>query len=83
MFEVCVLVNQVAEGDVVEIVFSTNENVEFLIECRKLAAAHQTAKVKFTEHSVELGARDSTVVDAVVIFKQREHLDATLTYTVR
>lgn len=45
MFELRILVNQITERDVVEIMFSTDENVEFLVQYSKLTTANQTANV--------------------------------------
>jgi len=42
-FKVCILVDHVTECYVVEIVFSSNHNVEFLIQNIKLAWANQAS----------------------------------------
>ena len=77
-----ILVDQIAERDVVEVVFPANEDVEFLVQNGELPAAHQAAQVELAEHAVELSPRYSAVVYAVVVLEQREHLYASLAHAI-
>ena len=45
VFKLRILVNQITKRDVVEIVLSANEDVEFLVQYRELTTADQTAKI--------------------------------------
>ena len=82
MFKQRILVYKVAKRDVIEVVFSADEDIEFFVQHSKLSTAHQAPEVQLTENTVKLTARHGAVVNAVVIFKQGEHLNTTLTHTV-
>ena len=69
MFKQRILVYQVTKCDVIEVVFSADEDIEFLVQHRKLSTAHQAPKVQLAENTVELTARHGAFMNAVVIFK--------------
>lgn len=69
IFEVCVVVDHVAETNVVEVVLVTKDNQKFLFNHQKFPRAHQTSEIELAQHAVELDLRDSAVVDSVVVLK--------------
>lgn len=69
MFKVCIFVHQITKCYVINVVLSTNKNVESLIQDWEFTTAYQTPQIQLTKHAVKLRPRDSAIVYAVVIFK--------------
>ena len=83
VFKKRILVNEVAECDVVKIVFSTDEDIELLIQHGEFATTHHAPKIQLAQHAMKLTTRDGAIVYAVVVLEQGEHLNATLAHAVR
>ena len=72
------LVDQIAEGAVVDVVLPADHDLELLPQDVELDLVDQGAEFEFAEHPAELGAGYSAIVDAIVILEEWVELYAAL-----
>ena len=72
------LVDQIAEGAVVDVVLPADHDLELLPQNVELHFVDQGAQFELAEHPAELGAGYSAIVDAVVILEEWVELYAAL-----
>ena len=82
IFKVCIIIHHITKTDVIKIVFVTKDNKKLLLYHQKFSRAHQTSQIELAQYAVKLELRDSAIVHAVVVLKERENLNATNTHAV-